>query len=222
MPVATDYSFQTMTGNASGTFGAGQKQGEDFNTFLKMLTTQITHQDPLNPMESSDFAVQLATFSGVEQQARTNQLLEGLAGGMGATDLSQLAGWIGKEALSEAPVWFGDQDLVLDIRPDHDADEVFLVTRDGFDRVVSREAIGTGQGQIDWFGRDDLGAKMPDGLYRFEIESMRGEQLISTRAARAYARVTEARIANGQAMLVLEGGGEVPVRDVTALRAPRD
>lgn len=218
MPIATDYSFQTMTGSASGSFGAEQKNGEDFNTFLKMLTTQITHQDPLNPMESSDFAVQLATFSGVEQQARTNQLLEGLV----SADLSELAGWIGKEALSEAPVWFGDRHLVLDIRPDPDADEVFLVTRDGFDRVISREAIGTGQGQIDWFGRDASGAKIPDGLYRFEIESMRGEQLISTRAARTYAKVAEARIANGQTMLVLEGGGEVPVRDITALRAPRD
>ena len=42
--------------------------GGDFETFLKMLTTQIRNQDPLNPMEGSEFAVQLATFSGVEQQ----------------------------------------------------------------------------------------------------------------------------------------------------------
>ena len=40
----------------------------DFQTFLTMLTTQLQNQDPLNPVESSDFAVQLATFSGVEQQ----------------------------------------------------------------------------------------------------------------------------------------------------------
>ena len=40
----------------------------DFETFLKMLTAQMENQDPLNPIESSDYAVQLATFSGVEQQ----------------------------------------------------------------------------------------------------------------------------------------------------------
>ena len=40
-----------------------------------MLTTQIKNQDPLNPMEGTEFAVQLATFSGVEQQVQTNQLL---------------------------------------------------------------------------------------------------------------------------------------------------
>ena len=38
----------------------------DFETFLKMLTVQLENQDPLNPMESTEFAVQLATFSGAE------------------------------------------------------------------------------------------------------------------------------------------------------------
>ena len=49
---------------------AASFSGGDFQTFLKMLTTQIKNQDPLNPMEGSDFAVQLATFSGVEQQVQ--------------------------------------------------------------------------------------------------------------------------------------------------------
>lgn len=46
-----------------------------FEVFLKMLTTQIKNQDPLNPMENTEFAVQLATFTGVEQQVQTNLLL---------------------------------------------------------------------------------------------------------------------------------------------------
>ena len=52
------------------------KISSDFETFLRMLTVQMQNQDPLNPIQSSDFAVQLATFSGVEQQVRTNDLLE--------------------------------------------------------------------------------------------------------------------------------------------------
>ena len=50
--------------------------GGDFTTFLEMLTVQLKNQDPMNPMESSDFAVQLATFSSVEQQVQTNDLLK--------------------------------------------------------------------------------------------------------------------------------------------------
>jgi hypothetical protein len=54
--------------------------GSDFETFLKMLTTQMKNQDPLNPVESSEYAVQLATFSSVEQQVLTNDLLTRLIG----------------------------------------------------------------------------------------------------------------------------------------------
>ena len=40
----------------------------DFETFLRMLTVQLENQDPLDPTDSADYAMQLATFSGVEQQ----------------------------------------------------------------------------------------------------------------------------------------------------------
>ena len=47
----------------------------DFKTFLNMLTVQMKNQDPLDPIKSEDYAVQLATFSGVEQQVKTNDLI---------------------------------------------------------------------------------------------------------------------------------------------------
>ena len=40
----------------------------DFETFLKMLTTQARYQDPLEPLDSQEYASQLAQFSMVEQQ----------------------------------------------------------------------------------------------------------------------------------------------------------
>ena len=66
----------------------------DFETFLRMLTAQMKNQDPLNPVESADFATQLATFSGVEQAVLTNDLLRGLSLQIG---VSGLASWVGKE-----------------------------------------------------------------------------------------------------------------------------
>jgi flagellar basal-body rod modification protein FlgD len=50
----------------------------DAVTFLNMLTVQMRNQDPLNPMAPTDFAVQLATFSSVEQQLQTNTLLQSM------------------------------------------------------------------------------------------------------------------------------------------------
>ena len=80
---------------ASTTSTTPKAESTNFDTFLKMLTTQLQNQDPLNPMEGSDFAVQLATFSGVEQQAQTNKLLQQMLTQSGGS-LGQLAEWIGK------------------------------------------------------------------------------------------------------------------------------
>ncbi len=50
--------------------------GEEFDTFLKLLTAQIRNQDPLAPLDSTQFVEQLATFSQLELQAATNQKLD--------------------------------------------------------------------------------------------------------------------------------------------------
>ncbi len=72
----------------------------DFETFLKLLTTQMRNQDPLKPMDSTEFVAQLASFSAVEQQIRANDRLRqhpGRAvgrqpGGAGAVDRPRGAG----------------------------------------------------------------------------------------------------------------------------------
>ncbi len=219
MAITTDYALRDSA-PAQAAARASSVANGDFDTFLKMLTTQIANQDPLNPMEGSDFAVQLATFSGVEQQARTNQLIEALASRMGVSGLSQLSGWIGREARSTAPAWFGERPLTLEVQPDDGADQVVLVALDSQGRTVTRDEIGPGAGQVDWFGRDETGAKLPDGAYGFAVESWREGVLIVTRPAQAYARVSEARLVAGEAVLVLEGGAEIPLAEVTALRDP--
>ncbi len=53
--------------------------GEEFDTFLRLLTAQIRNQDPLAPLDSTQFVEQLATFSSVELQAKSNALLAEIA-----------------------------------------------------------------------------------------------------------------------------------------------
>lgn len=55
---------------------ASASLSSDFEVFLQMLTAQMKYQDPLNPVDSTDYATQLATFSGVEQAVLTNDLLK--------------------------------------------------------------------------------------------------------------------------------------------------
>lgn len=50
----------------------------DYDTFLQLLVTQLKNQDPLSPMEDTEYVAQLATFSNVEQNILTNRHLESL------------------------------------------------------------------------------------------------------------------------------------------------
>ena len=202
---------------ASTTSTTPKAESTNFDTFLKMLTTQLQNQDPLNPMEGSDFAVQLATFSGVEKQAQTNKLLQQMLTQSGGS-LGQLAEWIGKEVRTTEPVWFGDEPLTLDIAPDSRADSVTLVTLNESGREVLREEIGTGEGQIDWLGRDDMGQKLADGRYSFVIESSRAGEVISETPVGAYVRVAETEIGAQGVELIFEGGGSALASEIEALR----
>jgi flagellar basal-body rod modification protein FlgD len=51
---------------------------DNFNSFLKLLTTELKYQDPTNPLDPTQTVTQLATFSAVEQAVNTNSLLSKL------------------------------------------------------------------------------------------------------------------------------------------------
>ena len=77
---------------------AGGAMGKD--QFVKLLVAQMTHQDPLNPMDSTQMAAQLAQFSSVEQLMNINTTLSGQANGtssmLEALDRNAALGMIGR------------------------------------------------------------------------------------------------------------------------------
>ncbi|MEZ5753321.1 MAG: flagellar hook capping FlgD N-terminal domain-containing protein [Paracoccaceae bacterium] len=198
----------------------GSAAGGDFTTFLRMLTTQMENQDPLNPMESTDFAVQLATFSGVEQQVQTNRILSSLAGQFGLMGMAQLSGWIGQEARSSAPVFYDGQPVTLSFQPAATADDLVLVIRDARGNLLSRESVPPGQTSHRWLGGDAAGNPAAPGLYSFQLESLREGEVIRTDPVQSYAPITEARRDGDKITLILRGGVAISADDVTALRAP--
>jgi len=191
----------------------------DFETFLKMLTVQMQNQDPTNPIESSDYAVQLATFSGVEQQVRTNQLLERLTG-QGSGALTQLAAWIGQEARSTAPVWMDGKPVSFAPDAAAGADRAVLVVRNAQGSLVTREDVSLGNADHVWLGADAAGNALPAGRYGLTLESWSGETLLGSTPVAAYAEVIEVRASATGGSVILTGGIEVESAAVTALRQP--
>lgn len=198
----------------------GTMIGADFETFLKMLTVQMQNQDPLNPMESTEFATQLAAFSTVEQQVRTNDLLTALGAQMGALSVSQLSGWVGMEARAEMPVNFSGSPVMLTVKGDDLADSATLVVTDARGKEVQRLAVNPDRHEMEWAGVTASGAPLPAGSYAMSVESHSRGDLISVDPVHVHARIVEARNENGTPILVMDSGQEVESSDVVGLRAP--
>ncbi len=190
----------------------------DFETFLKMLTAQMRNQDPLNPIESSDYATQLATFSSVEQQVLTNDLLKAVQTQIGAMGMSQLAGWVGMEAKVLAPAEYSGQPIELVPYPHTSADQAELVIKDASGAEIRRMTIPTKSEPMSWDGTNEFGNSVPHGQYEFTVESFSDGSLIESLGAEVYARINEARTTSDGVYLVLSGGAVVHSQNVTGLR----
>lgn len=222
----SDYESKIMdiaatTGTTSASTGTSTAAlTSDFQTFLKLMTTQLQEQDPLSPMDSTEYLSQLASFSTVEQQTLTNKYLESLNLSMGALGMVQVASWVGNEARAAMPALVeGGADITLSPQVAEGADRAVLVVKDAEGTVVSRVDLPVAGGDFTWSPQDMTGTDLPDGLYTLSVENYTdGEQGEDT-AVELYGRITEVQGISGDMELVFEGGRKVSVSDVTAIRA---
>ncbi|MBF0110257.1 MAG: hypothetical protein HQL76_13895 [Magnetococcales bacterium] len=90
---------------ASTTQDASKLQAD----FLKMLTAQLEHQDPLEPMDNTDMTAQMAQFSALSEQQQSNNLLRQLISMQSVDQVNQAVGYMGKRVVTE-----GNQTLAAD------------------------------------------------------------------------------------------------------------
>ena len=211
----------TGTGAASkktATEDAATATAGDFETFLTLLTTQLRNQDPLKPMDSTEFVAQLASFSQVEQQIRGNERLDSILGALSGGSAAGLAQWIGKEVEVAAKADYSGAPIEVGITPDEEADKAVLVVRNDFDQVVARLPAAVEAGRVTWDGKDQMGTTLAEGRYGFSFESYQGGKLLGTGAGRVFAEVSEVRIVDGAPVLVTGDGTQVPIDEVSAVR----
>ncbi|EBA08582.1 Possible FlgD protein [Sagittula stellata E-37] len=187
-----------------------------------MLTVQVQNQDPLNPVDSTEYATQLATFSSVEQQVQTNELLRNISATLGGNSLNEFGRWIGMEGLVRAPAMF-DGVAPVTIRPDfsEDADRAVLVVRDAAGEEVQRFDIDVGEDAVVWGGHDSEGNALPVGVYRFDVESYIDKRFDGSTMARVYSRIDEVRNDNGTVLLRFADGSEATSEEIGGLRQAR-
>jgi flagellar basal-body rod modification protein FlgD len=154
--------------------------GEDFSTFLTLLTTQLQNQDPLDPTDSNEFTNQIVNFTGVEQQIRTNQNLETIATLSQINNLANSANYIGQEALIEKNTGLHTGDgltfqYFLENPEGISSSEISVeieITNGRGDVVhtETREGKG-GANYVIWDGLDENGEPLPDAEYGISVKA---------------------------------------------------
>lgn len=215
-----DVTIAPETGQKSATNQDSSALTSDFETFLRMLTVQLQNQDPLNPVEASDYAVQLATFSGVEQQVKTNELLSKLGNQMQLVSLGQFAGWVGMEARHGGPAHFSGTPIDVHAKPPGGSDRAELVIRNGSNDIIDRIGIPATEGTVTWNGLAASGQTLPSGPYHFFVEGFSGQLSTGIVPAQSYSLITEARNEPDGPVLGVSGGVVLDPSDVTGVRKP--
>ncbi|MDY6880741.1 MAG: flagellar hook capping FlgD N-terminal domain-containing protein [Desulfatiglans sp.] len=152
--------------------GVSSVMGKD--DFLHLLVTQLQHQDPLNPMDSTQFTAQLAQFTSLEELNNVNDNLSYLLLYQASINNSQAVGFIGKSltALGDS-INLADgvaEDIRFDLDGDSSMTSVTIYDSDGnLVRVLEGGAMGAGTQTMQWDGLNSQGEPMPNGLYRFEV-----------------------------------------------------
>ncbi|MFD1342194.1 flagellar hook capping FlgD N-terminal domain-containing protein [Litorisediminicola beolgyonensis] len=221
-PATQALTTEGASHDASGASGGATKIGSDFETFLRMLTAQVRNQDPLNPIDATDYATQLATFSSVEQQVLTNDLLRGLGDRLGQGSIQSLTSWLDAEVLTDDAVLFDGAPIDLELPHPLPPGAPALMVTDATGAAVSLESLPANGGRISWAGSDSNGRPLPRGAYTFSLVSTDDAGESQTLPVAAYDTVVEAtRNLHGHVQLRLAGGAELSAETAQAVRVAR-
>ncbi len=151
---------------------AQQTLSGNYETFLRLLTTQLQNQDPLEPLDATKFTEQLVSYSQVEQQIATNTSLNSLISLTKSAAGANAVNYLGKTALTAGPVssLSGGQASWRYALPRDAASIQFNVTEPN-GRVVRSMTGDASVGIHDfvWDGRNASGTQLPDGPYGLTV-----------------------------------------------------
>lgn len=167
--------------------------GKEFNSFIQLLTAQIRNQDPLSPMDSTQFVEQLATFSSLEQEVRSNTNLENIAGMIGGLHSTILAGqWLGETvAIDTSWTPYSGEPVEYVVNIPETTDETQLKVRDSNGNEIWSQTLEPGAESYFWNGETTSGEELAtDGVYQLEIQMYKDGELQRTTSPRLITSVT--------------------------------
>lgn len=213
--MSTVNTDNSTVNNASSTADQASKAAStglnaDFNMFLKLLTTQMQNQDPLSPMDSSQYTQQLVQYSQVEQSIKQNSTLSSILTSLGNQGLTQASTMIGKTVevnsdaaglTSKTPAtwnWYGSAEVK----------QLTATITDASGKTVEIRKLDAGPrtGSFTWDGKITGSDKVaPDGTYTVKLDGLDASGNKVTVSPWAVGSVDNVQMANGVVMLSING-----------------
>ena len=201
--------------------GAAQaKLNQDLNQFLNLLVTQLQNQDPLDPMDATEFTSQLVEFASVEQQIYANANLEELVSLQNASQNVAMVDYLGHSI-----EYFGDMvnlengSVEFSYTFDTNATKTTIsITDENGDVVYSADAeTEAGIHYFTWDGKDDNNMQLDDGTYTVTVSALDSQGKLLDVSQTAIGRVTGASTVDGAPYLFLGDVG-VKIDNVVTVR----
>jgi flagellar basal-body rod modification protein FlgD len=154
------------------------------DAFLKLFTTQLNNQDPLNPMENEAFVAQLAQFSTLEANYSIRDSMDAMVGGMQRDQMLAGANLVGKSVAVEGGFFNAEEGAITSgsIDLESGADSVTMSVYDSAGELVYRETTGNrlpGKVDLNWNGMNLQGQMAPGGDYIMAASVTRNGKLES-------------------------------------------
>ena len=191
--------------------------------FLKLMLTQLKHQDPMKPLENGEFIGQMAQFSTVSGIEQMQAALEDLSSAYGSSQTLQASQLVGQEVLIEgSTVNLQDEgDIGGRFELDAASGTVTMDVLDIAGGVVRHLDMGehaAGRHDFVWDGLNDKGERMPAGTYTVSIAAASGDESIA--ASVMVSRLVESVEfgTGGTALLNTTAGESLALSDIRQIR----
>jgi flagellar basal-body rod modification protein FlgD len=204
----------------------------DKDSFLLLLVTQFKYQDPLNPMEDTEFISQMSQFSSLEQLINLNTSMEGLTEATNNQQMINATSYIGKRVTVSGntigkvtDTAAGTMDITsFRYAPQDTVASGVITVRDQSNNIVYTEEVGAKSAgttyEFAWSGKTNAGAVAPDGVYTVNLSLINGagEAVLSDQVIDA--TVTGVVNSDGTVYLGLEGGQLIALANVRQVVQP--